>query len=114
MSLVRRLARGEASKRAAWVAAALARASVPDAAPVAIGVAALGGLLAWWIYRTQLRDRPGVIAPMLFCVVLLGALQPLIRPAFPGARSAAIAGLVATVIGYAIWRWLVKMDEVAA
>ncbi len=95
-------------------AAALGRASTPDASVVAIAAAGVAGLFAWWIYRSQLRDRPGVIAPMMLCIALLGVLPGLVRPAYPGARAAAVGGLVATLIGYAIWRWLVKGDEAIA
>ena len=90
---------------------ALTRASTPDAGVSSIVLAGVGGLLGWWIYRSQLRDRPGVIAPMLLIVTLLGGLQVLAHGSYPGARIAAIGSLVATLAGYAIWRWLVKRDE---
>ena len=95
-------------------AALLARASVPDAGPGSIVLAGLAGLAGWWIYRRWLRDRPGVIAPTLLCGMLLGGLVNLAHDNFPGARVATLGGLVATLAGYAIWRWLVKADEVKA
>lgn len=96
------------------VAAMLGRASSPDTGVAAIVAAGVAGLVAWWLYRTQLRDRPGVLAPMLLCLALLGVLPTLVRPMFPGALIAAVAGMVGTLVGYVIWRWLVKRDEMAA
>ncbi|MEO8935470.1 MAG: CPBP family intramembrane glutamic endopeptidase [Burkholderiaceae bacterium] len=92
-------------------AAALGRAAGPDTTVVAVLLSGIGGFVGWWIYRSQLRDRPGVIAPLLLLVGLLGLLPGLVQPAFPGARVAAFAGIVGTLLGYAIWRWLVKKDE---
>ena len=81
---------------------------------VAIAASGVAGLIGWWIYRTQLRDRPGVIAPMLLCVALIAALPTLVRPMYPGATIAALGGVCGTLLGYAIWRWLVKRDEAMA
>lgn len=97
---------------AGFVAAAvLGRASTPDTTVTAVVLSGVGGFVAWWVYRTQLRDRPGVIAPLVLCAALLNALPPLVHPGFPEARVAAVASMIAIVVGYAIWRWLVKADE---
>jgi hypothetical protein len=95
-------------------AAALNRASLPEVGIVMIVGAALAGLVAWWLFRTQLRDRPGVIAPMLLCLAVLGLVPALARPAYPGAIVATLCSLAGTLLGYALWRWLVKGDERAA
>ena len=91
--------------------AALGRASSPHAGIADIAGAGVVGLIAWWIYRTQLRGRPGVIAPMMLCVAVLGAIVTLAHPAYPGAIFTTAAALIGTLVGYAIWRWLVKRDE---
>ena len=107
--------RDEAAIGAGFIAAAvLGRASTPDTGVLAIALAGIGGAVAWWVFRRYLRGRPGVIAPMLLCVLLLGGIQALFRSSYPGSRLAACGGLLATLAGYAIWRWLVKKDEVPA
>ncbi len=93
------------------IAALLGRASSMGAGPVAIVASGIAGLVGWWIFRTWLRGRPGVVAPLILCVVLTGFLSPLVHPGFPGAQLAAVAGIVSTLFGYAVWRWLVKQDE---
>ena len=91
--------------------AALARATSQDAGASSIVAAAAAGLIGWWIFRNFLRDRPGVIAPMMLCLALFNGIAAFGHPAYPGARFAALATLLSTLIGYAIWRWLVKSDE---
>ena len=110
--LASRRRRIEAIIAVGFVAAALlGQASTPDTTPLAIALSGLAGWLGWWIYRSQLRDRPGVVAPMMLCIAVLGVLPGLVHPGYPQAVMAAVAGLVATGVGYAIWRWLVKADE---
>ena len=108
---------GSRRRRDEWLAGAgivvvamLGRASIPDTGFTAIAASALFGLVGWWIFRSWLRGRPGVIAPTLLCVALLGECLALGRPAYPGATVTAIGALLATLAGFAIWRWLVKSD----
>jgi hypothetical protein len=92
------------------VGAALGRASTADPTAAAILVAAVLGALAWLVYRSQIRDRPWLVAPIVLCLTLIGQVAALFAAPYPQARLDTILGLVSTLIGYRIWRWLVDRD----
>ncbi len=91
-------------------AAMLGAAVVPDARAASIAAAAIGGALAWWIYRRYVREREWIVAPLALCLSLLSLLPSLIHAASPNARSGALAAAVGLMLAYAIWGWLVRGD----
>ena len=91
--------------------AMLGRAAAPDPTLAACAAAGLAGAAAWAIYRTQVRHRLWVIAPTFLCLALINQLVALVRPTYPGAVAAAAAAIVATLIAYRLWRWLVTDDR---
>ncbi len=95
------------------VSAMLTRAMAIDADAIAIVVAGIGGLIAWLIYHYLIRDRLWLIPPILLCLALIGQVLALAYEPWPGSRVANVLGAVATVVGYASWRWLVKTDRVS-
>ncbi len=68
------------------------------------------GAVSYWVYRRYVLGRLDVIAPLAVCMALLGNVQYLVRPEFPGAAPGAIAGIAAVLAGYWIWEWLVRKD----
>ena len=96
------------------IAAMLGRAAVPDPTWAAVLIAGAAGAIAWVIYRTLIRDRLWIVAPFMLCLALLGQLASLAQPGYPGARTDAVVAIVATLIGYRLWRWLVDRDDAVA
>jgi hypothetical protein len=92
------------------VAAILGRASAPDPTALALVGAAVGGAVAWLIYRTLIRDRLWIVPPTLLCLALIGQLMSLSYAAYPGARVDTVVAIVGTLVGYRVWRWLVTSD----
>jgi hypothetical protein len=96
----------------AFIAAAmLGRAATRDATVGAIVGAGVAGAIGWLIYRTQIRDRLWVVAPLMLCLALIGEATSLFNAPYPGSRLATIMAIVATLIGYRIWQWLIGRDE---
>ena len=91
--------------------AMLTRAMAIDAHATTIVVAGLGGFIGWLIYHYLIRERLWLLPPTVLCVALIGQLAGLVHEPWPGARVATVLGAVATVVGYAIWRWLVDTDR---
>jgi hypothetical protein len=91
--------------------ALLGAAAAPDPTAIKLVVTALVGAFAWWFFRSQIRDRPWIIAPTLLCMALATQLATLVHAGYPGARVDAIASIVSVLIGYRVWRWLVDGDR---
>ncbi len=95
------------------VSAMLTRAMAIDANAVTIVVAGLGGLIAWLVYHYLIRDRLWLVPPILLCLALIGQVTALAHEPWPGSRFAAVLAAVATLVGYAIWRWVVRTDRIS-
>ena len=85
-------------------------ASQPDAGLNAVALGTVAGVLAWGGYRLFILNRLWIVVPVLLWMALLAALMNALRPTTPGALSSAVAAALASLAGYAIWRWLCKGD----
>ncbi len=90
--------------------AMLGRASATDPTILAVVASGVAGAIAWFVFRTLVRDRPWIVAPTLLCLALVRLVVSLLEPAYPGARLADVAAIVGACVGYAIWRWIVAAD----
>lgn len=84
--------------------------SVRDAVTSGVVVAGVAGGLSYLVYRTFIRDRYDVIAPMLLVATVLMTLVLLVRPGSGLSIVDAASGLLGNLIGYVLWRLLVKHD----
>ena len=89
----------------------LGAASVADMQWPGLLAAAATGAVAYLVYRLFLRERFELIAPTLLVMGVVYALGGMVgAAAYPGARVAAFLALIGTIVGYAVWRWLVIRD----
>jgi hypothetical protein len=94
--------------------AMLARAGSLEPTVLAVVVAGAGGGVAWLIYRSQVRDRLWIVAPTMLCLAVIGALASLVHSGYPGSRVGGVMAIVAVLVGYRLWRWLVLGDRASA
>jgi xanthine/uracil permease len=86
-------------------------ARTPDLSIATLATSAALGAVSYWLYSRFVLFRLDLVPPLVLCLTLLGTLQALLRPAYPGAAPAALVGMASLAAGYALWQWLVRMDR---
>jgi len=86
-------------------------ARTPDLSIATLATSAALGAVSYWLYSRFVLFRLDLVPPLVLCLTLLGTLQALLRPAYPGAAPAALVGMASLAAGYALWQWLVRKDR---
>jgi hypothetical protein len=89
----------------------LGAVSVADMPWQGVLVAAATGAVGYLAYRLFFRTRVELVATTVLLIGVLSSLGATIgQPAFRGVGFASYLGIAGTIVGYAIWRWLVVSD----